>query len=135
MEPHAVEAYALKQLKKLMEVNKTKKTTLGQVLSDRTGEEPQKKFLRAQRFLNGQGSLKIEKMVRLAHYFNQPITYFFPAELVSPYALNSDQPAPATKAPNKPLADIEANLRSLGFDEDFIKSQIRQLKALQSYDG
>ena len=135
MDPFAVEAYALAQLKKLMTLHRTKKTTLGEVLSDRTGEEPQKKFLRAQRFLNGQGSLKIEKMVRLAHYFNQPITYFFPAELVNPYALQASSETQNKKTSNKSLADIEANLRHLGFDEDFIKSQIRQLKALQSYDG
>ena len=135
MDPKAVEAYALKQLKKLMEQHQTKKTTLGEVLSDRTGEEPQKKFLRAQRFLNGQGSLKIEKIVRLARFFKQPITYFFPAELTSPYALQSPEDSNSSDKSQRSLAEIESRLRELGFDEDFIKSQIRQLKALQSYEA
>lgn len=133
MKPKAVEVYAIRQLKKLMERHDTKKTKLGEVLSDRVGEEPQKRFLRAQRFLNGQGSVKVEKIVRLAQYFGQPVTYFFPPELTSPYALNSpaDQDA---KPPSKALADIEARLRDMGFDEDFIKSEIRQLRALESYE-
>jgi len=133
MKPKAAEAYAIKQLKKLMERHDTKKTKLGEVLSDRTGEEPQKKFLRAQRFLNGQGSLKIEKMVRLSQFYSQPITYFFPPELTSPYALNSSEKTNSS-APSKPLAEIESRLRDMGFDEDFIKSEIRQLRALESYE-
>lgn len=134
MKPKEVETYAIMQLKKLMQRHDTKKTKLGEVLSDRTGEEPQKKFLRAQRFLNGQGSLKIEKMVRLARFFKQPITYFFPPELTTPYALNNDEHQ-ASNAKNKPLAAIEARLRDMGFDEDFIKSEIRQLRALESYES
>ena len=112
-----------------------RKLLWGEVLSDRTGEEPQKKFLRAQRFLNGQGSFKNRKNGAIVPVFQKTDHLFFPRQnwLVRT-ALASPHEGPKTKS-DKPLAEIENRLRDMGFDEDFIKSEIRQLRALKSYEG
>lgn len=125
-----VHAFIREKTKELMAKHGTKKVELGRVLGKGREEVRQQEFARAQRFLDGETSIKIGSVVALAKYFDKPLSFFFPPELLFPGILSSkDKPKKTQKA----FQEISENLQKLGFDEDFIKAQVRQLKAMEAY--
>ena len=129
------EAYALKKIQKFLTEKKIPKVRLGEILLreevDRE-ESQQQKYQRADRFLRGDSPLTVTRLIKIAQFLEQPILSFFPPSLVTPYTLASNEKNTKT-TPIKPLGEIEKQLRAMGFSEDFIKNQIRQLQLLEAY--
>lgn len=133
MELSQVRDFIRQKTKKLMKEHGTKKVEIGSVLGDGREEVRQQQFSRAMRFLDGDSSIKIGAVLRIARYFKKPLSYFFPPEVLFPEILSAPS---GSKNTQKALQEISENLRKLGFDEDFIKAQVRQLKAMEAYsDG
>jgi len=128
----SVNQYIRNQVKKLMKAQGIKKVSLGEALGTGKKENRQQQFSRADRFLNGTGSIKIEAIMKLITFFQKPLWYFLPEDKVFGDYLSTSETD--TQLNKKPLKDIEKNLKLLGFDEIFIKNQIRQLKAMEAYN-
>ncbi len=126
-----IDRYVLNRIEKLRKDKRIPKTELGQIISDNKKESPQQRYLRAQRLLEGKATLKISRLAKISEFFQVPISYFFPPELTQPYVLKSGKQP--TKSNLNSLEQIAESLRKLNFDEDFIKNEIRQLKALEAY--
>lgn len=114
----------------LMKERRIKKVKLGEILSSQKEESPQQRFLRAQRFLNGTGDVKVQHLIKLVRFFKKPAQFFLPPNyqtvgLASPEAKKTNK--------EKTLEEIAASLSSLGFNENFINNQIAQIKAMDQY--
>ena len=131
MKHASIDTFILKKVATLMVERRIKKTELGVLLGPGTSESSQQRFLRGQRFLNGKASLKVSKLVLIAEFFDKPLAYFFPSSGADISVLYTSESSQSTGT--LPLRVIEKNLRRMGFDEDFIKNEIRQLRALKTY--
>ncbi len=116
------------KVKKLMAEKGTKKTKLGEILGTKNpNESQQQKYLRAQRFLETDSKISIEKLLNIAAFFGKSLDYFLP---MNEGLCSSEKSSELT---TKPLEEIEANLRKMNLDEDFIRNQIQQLRAMEAY--
>ncbi len=105
-----------------------KKTRLGEILGEAGKEEVnQQKYLRADRFLRSTSEIGIDKLVKVAHFFGKPLTFFLTQ---NPGLSASEKRFNGTSVP---IEDIEQGLRKMGLDEEYIKKEIEQLKAMELY--
>jgi transcriptional regulator with XRE-family HTH domain len=118
------------KVKALMEQLGVKKVKLGDILGKGKTESKQQKFLRAQRFLEGNASIKIESLMKLSSFFEKPITYFL-GQMNFAYNLSASEKSNA-KAP-KDIEQIRESLERMGFSPEFIENQLTQLKAMDQY--
>ena len=105
-----------------------KKTRLGEILGEPGKEEVnQQKYLRADRFLRSTAEIGIDKLVKVARFFGKPMSFFLDT--------NSGLSASDTRTQSGPLPieEIEKGLRNMGLDEEYIKKEIEQLKAMELY--
>ena len=130
MKSGEIDRYIRKQVKTLMEELGVKKVRLGAALGGKKGESRQQEFARAQRFLTGNGEVKVGTLAKLVDFFGKPFSYFLPEKSLYPQFLKSSVEKPVQKE----LKDISSSLRNLGLDEEFIKSQLRQIEAMEAYN-
>jgi transcriptional regulator with XRE-family HTH domain len=105
-----------------------KKTRLGEILAEEGVEEVnQQKYLRADRFLRSTSEVGVDKLVKIAHFFGKPVSFF----LDSAYGLAASEKT--QRLASLPLQEIEKNLRNMGLGEDYIKNEIEQLRAMELY--
>jgi len=125
------ENHIREQVRYLIEKRGITKVKLGFILGGEKDEVRQQQFSRAQRFLEGPGSIKISTLMRLVTFFEKPLAYFLPTEALYPDTLNLEE---AKDDHQKELSTIAESLRKLGMDEDFIKNQLRQIQAMEAYN-
>lgn len=127
-----VNQYIKKRLRSLVKELGVNKTNFGRFLVSFKKEPAQQSFLRAKRLIDGEGSIKVETLIKITHFFDKPLEYFLP-ELQNTHTLSS--PEKKTKITQKSFDEIRINLQKLGFDNDFIENQILQLKAMQDFQN
>lgn len=128
---HKVNQHIRKRLRSLVKELGINKTNLGRALVSFQKESTQQAFLRAQRLINGDSSIKVETLIKVARFFDKPVEYFLP-ETQDAAGLASSEKTPAKT--QKSLDEIRANLKKLGFNKEFIDSQIKQIKAMQRFE-
>lgn len=126
----SINTYIREKVEHLMQEMGVKKVRLGEVLGGKPEEPRQQQFARAQRFLEGSGSIKIDVLVRLVSFFEKPLSYFLPNDSLYPEILNTG----ASKDMTKELDVIAESLRKIGMDEEFVKSELRQIQAMEAYN-
>jgi|GEM_PF-2810040 len=117
------------RLVKSMGISKTK---LGEVLAHKEKDaDPRVKINRASRFLKGaQKKISLQEINALALFFQKPVEWFLFDDRYT-FALASSETE--SVHPLKPLSEIRKNLERMGFDQDFIEAQLKQLKAMEAY--
>ncbi len=126
--------FTIQKVQELLKEKNLTSTDLGRVLgkSKKIKNDSQDAYQRGKRFLNSEANISMEKLVILAHFFKVSISEFFQDDLKFPHSLESGKNEKNSKTEN--LSEIEKNLREMGFDEDFIKVQIQQIKAYSEYN-
>lgn len=105
-----------------------KKTRLGEILGEGKKEEVnQQKYLRADRFLRSTSEIGIDKLVKVAQFFGKPLSFF----LTQNSGLSASEKR--FNGVSVPIEDIEQGLRKMGLDEEYIKKEIEQLRAMELY--
>ncbi len=112
-----------------MENRGIKKTKLGEILGKGKKESAQQKFLRASRFLNGTAEIKVTSLMKLVAFFEKPLEYFLGEEEKMIFSGGLASSEKKTSSPSKSWKEVEKNLRKLGLDETFIKTEIEKLKS------
>ena len=115
------------RVKNLMKTKGTQITKLGEILGSKDGESSAQRYLRGKRFLDLSSEVKIPQLLKIADYFERPLSYFLEADA---FVLSrSEKHSPS---PMRPLQEVEQNMRKMGLDESFIREQIQILKALEN---
>jgi transcriptional regulator with XRE-family HTH domain len=120
----------VRNLMKQMGISKGK---LGEVLGSK-GDHPNVRINRANRFLTGgKKKITIEEINRLAEFFAYPVSWFLFDDEIKANVLESGKSDRGRADTATPLREIEKNLRTMGFDEPFIATQMELLKAMEAY--
>ena len=110
-------------------------TKLGEVLGDhRKVETASQKFQRASRFFKSEGEIKVDALVKLSRFFERSVSFFFEDEngnIETDHCLRSSDRV--SDISGKPLEEIEQEMRRMGLDDEFIRSKIRELRAMEAY--
>ncbi len=115
-------------LVKSMGISKTK---LGEVLGKYT-DDPRVKIARASRFLTGEKkNITIREINALSEFFQKPTAWFLFDGYDESFMLRTSEGTDVDLSLE--LGKIRKNLKKMGFDEDFIRNQIKQLKAMEAY--
>lgn len=130
----SIDLYVRKKAQSLVDELGVSVSKIGEVIrpSHQIDDHRQQTFNRGNRFLKGETKISVEQLVAVARFFGKPIAYFFPPspDLNMTLASSTNQEKPSME-----LEVIRDNLLKLGFDEDFIKSEIRQLKMMRAYNA
>ncbi len=112
----------------LMKELGVKKTRFGEILGESGKEEVnQQKYLRADRFLRSTSEIGVDRLIKVADFFGKPISFFLTPVL----GLSASEKRSGNSM--MPISEIEKNLRKMGLDEEYIKNEIEQLKAMELY--
>jgi len=115
-------------LVKSMGISKTK---LGEIFGKKT-DDPRVKIARANRFLSGEKrNVTIREINALANFFQKSPAWFLFNGYDDDFTLRT--PETPTEGRSLELEKIKNNLSKMGFDQDFIRNQIKQLKAMEAY--
>ena len=107
------------------------KTKLGEILGKET-DDPRVKIARASRFLSGaKKNVTLCEINALANFFQKPAVWFLFDGYDDSFTLQTSEKH--LLSPSLELEKIRKNLKKMGFDEDFIHNQIKQLKAMEAY--
>ena len=128
---HSIDGEAVRnRVLSLLKEKGISKTKLGEVLGT-TKQDARIKIARANRFLTGaKKNISIKDINKLAEFFERPSEYFLFGESSSTLLYSPHVPK---NREEKSLKDIADSLQKLGFDDEFIKNQIEQLKAIKAF--
>lgn len=121
----------IKKVANLIESMGITKTKLGEILGKKT-DDPKVKIARASRFLSGEKkNVNINEINALASFFQKPAIWFLFDDYDNNFILKTSEEYLSNRSIE--LEKIRKNLKVMGFDEDFIQNQIKQLKAMEAY--
>ena len=135
MEKKNVSDNIREKVRVLMNARGTTKTRLGEILGDSGKvESSSQKFQRANRFFKGDGEIKVDVLTKLACFFERSVDFFLEDDdgnVVTDYCLRSSDRG--SDISGKPLDEVERGLRKMGFDDDFIRNKLVELRAIEAY--
>ena len=121
----------IKKVASLVESMGISKTKLGEVLGNKT-DDPRVKIARASRFLTGKKkNVTIKEINALSTFFQKSPAWFLFDGYDDNFTLKTSERTQTNLSLE--LERIKKNLELMGFDEDFIRNQIKQLKAMEAY--